>query len=80
MTANDRCPDCGAPLLSDQAIEGLCPQCLLNLAAVPSEPDAARDPDELPTLWSDAINSFRDWGAAAWARSTRRTTSSWAEM
>ncbi len=46
--ANDRCPDCGTPLPSDPATEGLCPQCLLNLALVDFERDGVRD--EIPTV------------------------------
>ena len=36
------CPDCGTPLPSDPATDGICPRCLMSLAFATSEPDELR--------------------------------------
>ena len=44
----ERCPDCGAEIVSEPGIPRLCPQCLLSLALKDSGP--LSDPDEVETL------------------------------
>ena len=45
----ERCSHCGAELVSEPGIPGLCPQCLLSLALRGSDPPARSD-DEAVTL------------------------------
>ncbi|HEY7515678.1 MAG TPA: serine/threonine-protein kinase, partial [Vicinamibacteria bacterium] len=46
LASDERCPDCGTPIVSEPGIPGLCPQCIFSMALRRPEPA----PDDAETL------------------------------